>query len=160
MTAIDTSVCAPESLETLLLQQIQLIRRTRNVQMFPCGTLELDLPPGAARYQNIRGIYHFWPDEISAQRIEELSSEGRENEFLKLGPFSKSDIAARALAGEQVTCVTEFSKAGVELRCAAATVDTALEQIRYFERTKEMGSTISVGELPPRVKMAWRGSLV
>jgi hypothetical protein len=157
MTAIDTKICAPESVETLLLQQRQLAQRKRSVQMFPCGTFELGLPVGASRHENERGVYHFWPDEIPAERIEKLSVEGRENEFLNLGPFSKADIAARAIAGEPVTCVAEYSESGIEIRCAAATACTAPEQVQYFEKTKEPGSAVTVGVYPARVRTAWLG---
>lgn len=158
MSAIDTGICAPESAATLILQQRQMAHGTRDVQMFPAGTPELPVPPGCVRYANHRGVYHFRPSQISLDDIKRLSREGRENEFLKLGPFSKSDIARRALAGERVTCITEYSADGIELRCAAATDGTMATQRDYFESTKEPGSRIVIGEYPERVRLAGRAA--
>lgn len=154
MSAIDTGICAPESRATLLLQQRQLIEGRRDVQMFPAGTVELPLPQGCVRYANHRGVYHFRPERIELETIRRLSREGRENEFLNLGPFCKSEIARRAQAGEQVTCITEYSADGVELRCAAGTDGTVETQRSYFEKTKAPDSVIVIGEYPPRVRLA------
>lgn len=159
MTAIDTGICAPETYATLLAQQRQLIDGLRVVQMFPAGTPELPLPQNCERYANHRGIYHFDPMRIDLDRIKKLSREGRENEFLNLGPFSKSDIARRARAGEIVTCITEYTADGIELRCVAATLDTVREQTAYFEATREPGSRIVIGEYPERVRMAFPESM-
>lgn len=154
MSAIDTGICAPESRETLLLQQRQLSDGRRAVQMFPAGTNELPLPVGCERYANHRGVYHYQASKIALEDIMCLSRLGRENEFLMLGPFSKHDIARRALGGEQVTSVTEYNSDGIELRCAAGSSGTIAEQTAYFEATKEPGSRIAVGELPERVVRA------
>ena len=155
MSAIDTGICAPESIETLLLQQWQLKVGRRHVQMFPAGTAELPLPPGLSLHINRRGVFHYDASAISVGAIELLSALGRENEFLMLGPFSKADIAKRAMAGEKVTCIAEYSPDGVEIRCAAGTEGTIAEQRAYFESTKEPGSRIVVGELPERVRTAF-----
>ncbi len=156
MTAIDTGICAPESCETLLAQQCQLIKGRRKVQMFPAGTAELPtIPKGCERYANHRGVYHYNPTLIALDDLKRLSREGRENEFLNLGPFSKSDIARRAQAGETVTCIAEYNFDDVELRCAAATTATLPEQRAYFEATMEIGSRIVVGEYPERVRLAY-----
>lgn len=155
MTALDTGICAPESIATLLLQQGQLKRRARAVQMFPRGTSELALPDGFGRHENTRGVFHFAPEAISPSEIDRLSAEGRENEFLLLGPFSKSDLAKRVLDGEQVTCITEYSSDDVEVRCAAGTSGTIVEQREYFEKTKEPNGVIVIGEYPDRVRRAY-----
>jgi hypothetical protein len=157
MTAIDTGICAPESVLTLLRQQMQLTEGRRDVQMFPAGTEELPLPEGLARHANARGVFHFRDGAISRETIEALSKQGRENLFLKLGPFSKSDIAARALSGEAVTCIAEYTPAGIELRCAAGTDGTIEEQREYFDRTKEPDGIIVIGQLPARVAGTYRG---
>jgi len=154
MTALDTGICVPESIETLYLQQRQLVRGQRDVQMFPIGTLEIVKPEGFSRHENFRGIFHFRPDAISAAKIDALSTCGRENEFLKLGPFSKCDVARRVMNGEQLTCIMEYSPTGVELRCAAGSSGTIAEQQKYFEATKEHGNIIIIGELPERVRLA------
>lgn len=157
MSAIDTGICAPEGLATLLRQQLQLKEGRRDVQMFPAGTDELPLPGGLSRHQNERGVFHFRDGVISQQAIEALSAQGRENLFLKLGPYSKSEIAERALAGETVTCIAEYTPAGIELRCAAGTNATIAEQRAYFDRTKEPDGIVIVGRLPARVASAYRG---
>lgn len=157
MSAIDTGICAPESVATLLRQQSQLQHGARNVQMFPTGTAELPLPDGFFRHQNARGVFHFRAESITAATIDALSNEGRENLFLNLGPYSKSDIALRARAGEKVTCITEFTQTGIELRCAAGTDKTIDEQRAFFARTKEPDGIIVIGQLPARVAGAFRG---
>jgi len=144
----DTGLCVPESAATLAIQQAQLVAGTRDVQMFPTGTAELPVPSGIDRHQNVRGIFHFRPDAISAEAIEALSSDGRENEFLNLGPISKSEVAKRILSGESLLCVTEYAPGGVEVRSAAGTDKTMNEQRAYFERTKEPGNAIAIGEMP------------
>jgi hypothetical protein len=148
MTYADTGQCVPETIATLAVQQRQLVAGKRDVQMFPIGTPELPLPSGFARYQGERGVFHFRSDAIHAGTIAALSGEGRENEFLMLGPFGKPEIAKRLLAGESLICVTEYTPEGVEIRSAAGTDKTINEQRDYFERTKEPGSTIAIGEMP------------
>lgn len=157
MSAIDTGICAPESMLTLLRQQLQLMNGRRDVQMFPAGTEELPLPEGFLRHQNVRGVFHFRHAFISAARIDALSEDGRENLFLNLGPYSKTDIAVRALAGEKMTCIAEYTPAGVELRCAAGTDGTIEKQRAYFNETKEPDGIIVIGLLPARVAGALRG---
>jgi hypothetical protein len=149
MMGLDTGMCAPESLQTLLLQQEQLVRGKRDVQMFPCGTVELPIPRGCNRFENGRGIYHF--RNVSAETIKELSEHGRENEFLLLGPFSKSDIYLRLDNGERSTYITEYIS-GVELRCAIGTDGTIDQQQEYFGKTKEPDGVIVIGECPDRVQ--------
>src|SRR5690349_5589908 len=105
----DTGLCVPESTATLLLQQRQLVAGRRDVQMFPLGTWALPLPIGLARHENSRGVFHFRPEKISAGKIDELSAQGRENEFLNLGPYSKREIVPRLLAGEKFIAVSEHT---------------------------------------------------
>lgn len=148
---LDTGKCAPEGTATLRIQQGQLISGKRSVQMFPTGSIELALPTGMSRYKNVRGTFHFDPEKISSEEIEKLSSKGRENEFLNLGKYDKYDIALRAMAGEKVVCITEYTSEGVEVRSAAGTVSTILDQLAYFEQTKEFGNVIVIGDAPSRV---------
>jgi hypothetical protein len=147
MGFMDTGCCVPETAATLAVQQAQLVAGKRDVQMFPIGTAELPVPFGFQRHQSTRGIFHFRPDTISAEMIEARSSEGRENEFLMLGPHSKPDVARRICAGERSLTVTEYTPAGVELRSAAGTDKTVNAQLDYFERTKEAGNVIVVDDL-------------
>jgi len=152
----DTGLCIPEARETLLIQQSQLLRGIRNVQMFPVGTAELPLPAGLKRFENSRGVFHFTPDRISLSEISILSACGRENEFLNLGPIGKPDVAKRVQAGEALLCVTEYTPDNIEVRSAAGTESTIDAQRDYFERTKEPNNTITISELP-RVLDARKG---
>jgi hypothetical protein len=155
MMAIDTGMCAPESLDTLVLQQDQLIRGVRDAQMFPRGTVELKIPEECERYENSRGIFHF--RNIGLERIKELSEQGRENEILMLGPFSKFDIALRFAKGEKITYITEYVSS-IELRCAIGTNKTIDQQYRYFMETKESNGSVIVGQYPDRVKRWLEGA--
>jgi hypothetical protein len=151
----DTGLCVPETRETLLIQQDQLLRGIRNVQMFPIGTAELPLPEGLRRFENSRGVFHF-SDRIDRAEISILSALGRENEFLNLGPIGKPEVAKRILADETLLCVTEYTPDNIEVRSAAGTGKTIDAQRDYFERTKEPNNTITISELP-RVLAARKG---
>lgn len=152
MSYSDTGLCVPETAATLTAQQAQLVAGKRDVQMFPVGTAELARPNGCERLENARGVFHFRPDAISAETIAALSADGRENEFLMLGPIDKSEVARRILAGESLVCITERTTSGTEVRSAAGTDKTADLQRDYFERTKEPGNTIAVGDLAEVVR--------
>jgi len=144
MGFVDTGLNIPESLKTLLAQQAQLKAGKRHVQMFPAGLKELPLPDGIARHQNSRGVFHYRPDAIGVYAINHLSATGRENEFLNLGPFDKTEIAARMERGEDLIAVVEIDPEGVEVRAAAGTPSTAPEQVAYFAKTKDDANTIVV----------------
>lgn len=147
----DTGKCAPESVATLKLQQDQLIRGKRPVQMFPIGTEELKLPVGFERHANERGVFHFNPALINKGDVDSLSLNGKENTFLNLGPYNKEDVLRRTIMGEKLTYVTEFAIDDIEIRCAVVSTGTAKEVLSYFEKTKEPGSRITIGVLPNRV---------
>jgi hypothetical protein len=145
---LDTGRCVAETLATLMAQQRQLLAGRRIAQMFPTGTLALALPDGLARHQNQRGVFHYRRDRLSAEAIEACSRDGRENEILLLGPYSKPDIARRVAAGERACCITEYRPDGVELRSAVGTTATAQHQLAYFEATKDhQANAIVVGDL-------------
>jgi hypothetical protein len=146
-TYSDTGQCIPESRRTLELQQEQLKTGKRDVQMFPVGTRELPLPDRLSRFQNERGVFHFHADRISADEIALLSSQGRENVFLMLGPYSKPEIIERFQKGERLFYVTEYTPDGVEFRRAAGAESTIAEQFDYFELSKESGNTVVKVEL-------------
>lgn len=133
----DTGINITESLETLRIQQRQLIAGKRHAQMFPSGFRELPIPPAMERHQNGRGVFHFRPSEIDSATIDRLSAEGRENEMLLLGPFNKTDIAERMAAGEELLTLVELTADGTEVRAAAAVASTLPRQLPYFEETKE-----------------------
>lgn len=156
---MDTGCNAPESRETLLAQQRQLILGFRIAQMFPKGTDELELPEGMGRYENHRGVFHYRRERISFIQIAHLSIDGKENEILLLGPYSKPEIIERHLKGEPFVTVTEYDSDGVELRSALGVTSTTDRQLEYFESTKEPGSEIVVGMLPARVGLYLKGRL-
>lgn len=150
----DTGRNVPEFIETLLHQQNELMTGERFVQMFPAGTPELPKLIGTARYVNDRGVFHYWPHKISEDLIEYHSSRGCENLILRLGPYSKGQIAERLKQhpDETLVFITEYSPIGVEVRSACGTNITAEEQRIYFETTKTPGNTIIVGDPPQRVR--------
>lgn len=152
----DTWQNIPESIATLLHQQNELFSGKRSVQMFPNGTRELPILTGCVRYANKRGIFHYWPNKITEEVIEFLSSQGKENLLLRLGPFSKRDIAKRLEKGEKLVFITEYSPIGTEVRSAIGTDQTCPEQLAYFEQTKCDGNTIVAGAPPERVQRVLR----
>lgn len=150
---MDTGQNIPEFIETLIHQQNELLSGERFVQMFPTGTLELPRLAGMSRYSNSRGVFHYWPHKISEDLIEYHSARGCENLILRLGPYSKKEIAERLKnPDEYLVFITEYSPAGVEVRSAAGTNVTAQEQYSYFEATKSLGNTVIVGAPPERVQ--------
>lgn len=148
----DVGKNAPEDTATLLHQQNELMDGERFVQMFPTGTGEIPMLVGTERYVNDRGIFHYWPNKISKEEIEHLSSQGQENLMLRLGPYSKVDIAKRLENGEKLVFITEYSPMNVEIRSAAGTEQTCAEQLAYFEHTMHPGNHIEVGLPPARVQ--------
>jgi hypothetical protein len=147
----DTGKTRPESLETLMLQRNQLLNGSRPAQMFPTGTKELILGRRMLRTENERGVFHYNPKLITEEEIQRLSQAQRENEFLLLGPYSKRDIAERLNKGEEPLNITEYTRNGVEIRCAAGCTSTIDEQKAYFERTKQTNTLIVVGIGPQRI---------
>lgn len=147
----DTGACVPESLDTLLIQQSQLKRGVRAVQMFPLGTPELELPEGCARYVTLRGVFHYNPQAVTKEWIKACSTEERENLILNLGPYSKPEVEDKLLDGENPVFIVEYTPDGTEVRAAAGSDSTRNIQLAYFEQTKEPGNIITVGDPPPRV---------
>lgn len=118
----------PESLDTLMLQQQQLIDGQRKVQMFPIGTPELPLPRGLQRLETPAGILHYNPSKISFEELQHLIEAERENEFLGLGPHNKQAIHDRIQKGEQPFALVERNPEGIEARAALGTHSTLPEQ--------------------------------
>ena len=144
MTFDDTEKNIPESEKTLYLQQMQLINGKRQAQMFPIGSQELTLPEGFARVQTSRGVFHFDPEMISGETIRKISEAHRENEILGLGPYSKDDIHSRVKAGENLFAVTELTPDGVEVKSAAATPSTVMDQLQVFGKLCLSNSSIQI----------------
>ena len=149
----DTGQNAPESPETLHIQQRQLVFGLRDVQMFPTGTLELEVPFGFCRCENTRGVFHYNPEKIDSFKIMALSGLGCENLFLNLGPYNKTEIEKRCMAGEELKFITEYTGSGIEVRSALGVASTLEDQYWFFEHTKEPENTIVIGGPPVRVSL-------
>ena len=150
---LDTGMNTQESMATLLEQQRRLKVGKRAVQMFPVNTNELPLPEGFSRCVNTRGIFHYLSDAITEAKIKELSADGRENEFLELGPYSKPEIMTRIAAGDKPVVIVEYTKDFVEVRAWLGCISTVGEQSDYFYRTKDPGNIV-ICRVPERVEKA------
>ena len=106
----DTGQNAQETPETLQHQQRDLRDGRRPVQMFPAGTEGLPAPPGFHATTNERGTFHYDPTKITEDEIHDLSRQGRENEFLELGPVSKAEVEERVARGEKPVAITEYTR--------------------------------------------------
>lgn len=136
----------PESDDTLLAQQDQLLNGERGVQMFPKGTPELPMPEGLGRAETARGAFHFDPSRFTAQGVAGASNAGRENELLDLGPFSKADIVKLIEQGAKPLVLVERTPDGVEVRAALGAEETLPAQREAMERAKSPENKISVEE--------------
>lgn len=142
---LDTGQNVPESIETLQAQQEQLREGRRPAMMFPAGSQEaLSVPEGFARHENERGIFHFDPDQITAEKIDLLSSAGRENEILGLGSVSKPEAMARAAQGDALVSIVERDAAGNEVKGAVGNRSTAARTVAELEGSKTPGNLVSV----------------
>jgi hypothetical protein len=135
-------ITLPETPETLKLQQRQLLSGHRRVQMFPRGTPELPLPRGMSRINHPNGTFHYDPRRIDGRDIHRLSTEGRENDMLDLGPYSKDDVLKRLRGGEVPVAVVERHPDGTEVRAAIGTHTTADRQMAAMNRTKSPGHIV------------------
>lgn len=148
LAALDTGRNVPEGEKTLRAQQEQLRAGRRPAQMFPLdaegkATNELPLPEGMARVANERGVFHYDPQQITADQLLSLSAKGRENEILGLGPISKPEVdAAAKKTGAPVFTVTERAPDGTEIKAAVATASTAEATARALEKAKTPGNTV------------------
>jgi hypothetical protein len=141
----DTGITMPETPESLLAQQRQLIEGRRIAQMFPAGTEELPLPPGMERVETPRGVFHFDPMRISAREVVEASNSRRENEVLGLGPMSKDDVARiMQQTGEEPVSIVERDPMGNEVRGSLATPSTVGVQADTILRTADPKHVVDV----------------
>lgn len=142
--APEGAITLPETPETLKLQQRQLLNGHRRVQMFPRGTPELPLPRGMNRTEHANGSFHYDPRRIDEHDIHRLSNEGRENDMLDLGPYSKDDVLKRVHGGEVPVAVVERHPDGTEVRSAIGTHTTADRQMAAMNRTKSPGHIVRI----------------
>lgn len=143
----DAYETVPETPETLQYQQEQLKSGHRKVHMFPSGTPELELPEGMARVELDGHVFHYDPRKISQDEISELVSEGRENEFLDLGPFPKEEVLKRLRGGEIPVAVVERHPDGTEVRAAAGTHSTAREQLAAMRGAASPGHNVGFEDI-------------
>ena len=155
------NMTVPETHDTLLAQQRQLVAGHRRAQMFPHGTPELNVPHGMRRVQAHSGVFHYDPKKIDGRQIQLLAEHGRENELLDLGPVSKDEVIARIHRGELPLAVVERQPDGTEVRAAAGTHVTAHHQVAAMQRTKSPGNRIQIEDvrhtLEHRIHRAWGG---
>jgi hypothetical protein len=134
----------PESHETLLAQQRQLVAGHRRVQMFPRGSQELPLPRGMRRLVVDGDVFHYDPEAFDAAQVRHLAGLGRENEMLDLGPYSKDEVMHRIERGERPVAVVERDPHGIEVRAAAGTHLTAHHQLAAMRRRASPGHSVRV----------------
>lgn len=134
----------PESEDSLRAQQEQLLRGNRDVQMFPQGTEELPVPLGAERYENDRGAFHFNPEAVGVADVASASAQGRENDLLDLGPYSKADVAEYVKNGSPLLAIIERAPDGTEVRAALGTPETVEAQLQVMEQAKSPENTVTV----------------
>jgi len=147
----DTGKNIPESPETLRLQQQMLMDGKKAVMMFPANTGRvLDPPPGMKAINTPEGVFHYNPKMISPQRIKAAINEGRLNEILGIGPYSKKDVLKRVGKGEKLLNVVGRSPEGHEIIAAAGTPSTAMNQVSAISPTLPEGSQVHL-EAPQNV---------
>ncbi|WP_404422896.1 hypothetical protein [Nibricoccus sp. IMCC34717] len=147
--ANDTGKNVPEAMGTLQAQQKALVEGRVPAQMFPAGSIELVLPKGLKRVETPRGVFHFDPDQISAEKVTALSAAKRENEILGLGPYSKEDVAKQLAQGDALVNVAERDAQGREVRTAVAAGGTAAHVAADMQRRAAPGNTVAA-EAPTR----------
>ena len=137
-------VTIPETPQTLMAQQHQLVQGHRRAQLFPHGTSELPVPHGMARATTEAGAIHYNPHHLTAETVHHLASGGRLNELLDLGPVTKEEALRRIHEGEHPVAIVERNEQGHEVRAALGTHLTALDQLHAMHKTKSPGHTITL----------------
>lgn len=141
---LDTGANVPETPQTQAAQQQAVAEGRRAVVMFPKGSDEQPLAPGMARVRTPRGTFHFDPKQITPQQIRRASRDGRENEILGLGPYSKEDVQKRLHGGEPAIAVTERQPDGTEVKAAVGTPSTAPDQQQAVAAGAAPGNSVQV----------------
>ena len=145
IAALDTRKNLAETAATLAAQQEQLLAGRRAAQMFPVDaqgnvTNELPLPEGMQRLETERGVFHYNPQQITADEIFSASAKGAENRALNLGSTSKPEAeAAAAQNNEPLVTVTERTPEGTEVRSAV------INQSAAEKTTAEMQAGLTPG---------------
>lgn len=140
----DTGLNAPETPATLQAQQGQIGTGNRKAVMYPKGTTPGAQKPGTSRINTPRGVVDYDPTQLTAKQVIGAIAQGKENEILGLGPFSKPEIMQRMAAGEKPVAVTERTPQGVEVKAALGTEQTAPTQLHNLETNKTPGNVVGL----------------
>jgi hypothetical protein len=141
----DTEKNIPESPETLKLQRQMLMDGQKSVMMFPAGTGEaMPVPFGMKALSVPEGVFHYNPKQMTPERIKAAIKEGRLNDILGLGPYSKKDVGRRVKKGEPLLNVVGKTPQGHEIVSAAGTPSTAMDQVHAISPTLPEGSEVHV----------------
>lgn len=74
--------------------------------------------------------------KFTEAQVREAVANNRLNEILELGPFNREEAVASELRGNAPVAVVERTPAGVEVKAAAGTTETAPIQLQALEQTK------------------------
>lgn len=154
-SAPDAGKTVPESMDTFRAQADQLANGQRQAMLFPrvpggkepmaAKRAKLDLvPEGMKTVVTKDGVIAYNPDVLKYKDVLAASKEGRLNDILALGEFSKKDLEPKIAAGEQPVAVTERQPNGTEVKAAAGTESTVPSQVASLEATKTPGNTVQV----------------
>jgi len=139
-----------ESAKTLKTQQDMFLAGKRKAMLYTHQ--EPALPQGAARLVTQHGVFHYNPALIDKKAIEAAVANGRVNEILGLGPYSKTDVLYRVAKGEPLVGVIGRDAGGHEALSAVGTPSTAAEQAIAIGRQLPAGGNVGV-EHPAKVLM-------
>jgi len=139
-----------ESTKTLKTQQDMFLAGKRKAMLYTHQ--EPALPQGAARLVTQHGVFHYNPALIDKKAIETAVANGRVNEILGLGPYSKTDVLHRVAKGEPLVGVIGRDSGGHEALSAVGTPSTAAKQAIAIARQLPAGGNVGV-EHPAKVLM-------
>jgi hypothetical protein len=147
---LDTRKNLAETAATLAAQQEQLLAGRRAAQMFPVDaqgnvTNELPLPEGMRRLETERGVFHYNPQQITADEIFSASAKGAENRALALGSTSKPEAEkAAAKNNEPLVTITERTPEGTEVRSSVINQSAAARTQAEMQPGLTPGNTLAV----------------
>ena len=150
IAALDTRKNVAETTATLKAQQEQLLAGRRPAQMFPVNaegkvTNELPLPEGMERLETERGVFHFNPQQITADEIFSESARGAENRALNLGSTSKPEAeAAAAQNNEPLVTITERTADGTEVRSSVINQSAAEKTMAEMQPGLTPGNRLTI----------------
>lgn len=151
--ANDAGRTVPEPSETFAAQRQQLVDGNRQAMLYPKGSGKVPkAPDGFKMVATTDGTFHYNPKLLTPKDIYAAVREGRINELLGIGPYSKADVAARIANGEKPVGVVGRDANGTEVQSAIGTPSTAPEQAAAIARDPKL----TVGLEHPDETMARR----